>query len=625
MGKIFKIIIVTAFLYFTAVACEKSSSSIQTESKSPESLNLAPVVTAGSDQTVKPSATVNLNGTVSDRDSPQSLVTKWTKVSGSGKVTFGDAGAVDTTANFSEIGTYVLRLTAEDGELSSHDEVKITVSQNGIVEVANLGIFEQSFRHSGEYTNPYTQVTATATFTRPGGDRLSIPLFWDGDRIWKVRFSPELEGLWNWSISSNDPGLNDQSGSFQTVASNNKGGIRSQKKYPYHFEYQDGTPFWFFGDTNWSVFNVDPEENLNRQSVKHYLDVRADQGFNYIHANLLSNGENEGGQAFPNFREQIINPAFWQEVDSRLEYINQQGVTAMVMLAWGEDRSVGDWQSFPDNDARLRYARYITSRYSAYNVAFNVAGEWNEFGSKKMYQAIGKEIEQNDPHDRMIAIHPGGTRSVREFAQEDWMSFGDYQQNYTRLHSRISAARKYNKPVVNSEYAYYLRDKNNDGFVEKPNSATLAEIRHATWDIVMAGGYFVTGWGSTYFSGQRDPGLFDVDAPQNDDWEEDVQHIRKFFTQLEWWKLEPSNELVTGSGTHYALAEKDKQYVVYVRGDSGKLSLSLGNTKINNYNVQLFNPRLGTYTAIADDTGTGSISLEPPDEQDWVFLLTISN
>ena len=41
-------------------------------------------------------------------------------------ITFGDAGAVDTTANFSTDGTYVLRLTANDGELENFDEVTIT-------------------------------------------------------------------------------------------------------------------------------------------------------------------------------------------------------------------------------------------------------------------------------------------------------------------------------------------------------------------------------------------------------------------------------------------------------------------------------------------------------------------
>jgi hypothetical protein len=43
-------------------------------------------------------------------------------------VTFANASAVDTTATFSEAGTYVLRLTAQDGALSASDEVTVTVT-----------------------------------------------------------------------------------------------------------------------------------------------------------------------------------------------------------------------------------------------------------------------------------------------------------------------------------------------------------------------------------------------------------------------------------------------------------------------------------------------------------------
>jgi hypothetical protein len=42
-------------------------------------------------------------------------------------VTFGNAGAVDTTASFSAAGAYVLRLTASDGALLASDSVSITV------------------------------------------------------------------------------------------------------------------------------------------------------------------------------------------------------------------------------------------------------------------------------------------------------------------------------------------------------------------------------------------------------------------------------------------------------------------------------------------------------------------
>jgi hypothetical protein len=46
-------------------------------------------------------------------------------------VTFGNASAVDTTASFSEAGTYVLRLSGSDGGLSSSDDVTVSVQPAG--------------------------------------------------------------------------------------------------------------------------------------------------------------------------------------------------------------------------------------------------------------------------------------------------------------------------------------------------------------------------------------------------------------------------------------------------------------------------------------------------------------
>ena len=96
-----------------------------------EQMNEAPTVDAGNDQTIQlPVDTVNLDGTVNDDGLPsETLDILWTQESGPGTVTFGDATQEDTTATFSEAGTYVLRLTADDGELNAFDEVTITVNE----------------------------------------------------------------------------------------------------------------------------------------------------------------------------------------------------------------------------------------------------------------------------------------------------------------------------------------------------------------------------------------------------------------------------------------------------------------------------------------------------------------
>ncbi len=94
--------------------------------------NQAPNVEAGSNQTITlPTDTVDLDGTVTDDglpDPPASVTTTWSKVSGPGTVTFGSIYAVDTTATFSAAGTYVLQLSADDGDLQASDTVTVTVN-----------------------------------------------------------------------------------------------------------------------------------------------------------------------------------------------------------------------------------------------------------------------------------------------------------------------------------------------------------------------------------------------------------------------------------------------------------------------------------------------------------------
>jgi hypothetical protein len=94
----------------------------------PPPTNEAPSVNAGSNQSIQLPGFAALDGTVSDDGLPSnSVTTTWTRISGPGTVNFGNASAVDTTATFSQAGTYVLRLTANDGQLQSFDEVTITV------------------------------------------------------------------------------------------------------------------------------------------------------------------------------------------------------------------------------------------------------------------------------------------------------------------------------------------------------------------------------------------------------------------------------------------------------------------------------------------------------------------
>jgi hypothetical protein len=94
-----------------------------------DQVNMPPVANAGPDQSITlPANTVTLNGSATDDGQPNGSITySWKKLSGSGKVTFGDASQAVTTAQFSKTGTYTLQLTANDGQLSATDTIVITV------------------------------------------------------------------------------------------------------------------------------------------------------------------------------------------------------------------------------------------------------------------------------------------------------------------------------------------------------------------------------------------------------------------------------------------------------------------------------------------------------------------
>lgn len=94
--------------------------------------NAAPVVSAGADFSVLENVNANISGSYTDDGFPSggTVTTTWSKVSGSGTATFGDANDLSTTVSFSAADTYVIRLTVSDGTLSGTDDITVTVTSS---------------------------------------------------------------------------------------------------------------------------------------------------------------------------------------------------------------------------------------------------------------------------------------------------------------------------------------------------------------------------------------------------------------------------------------------------------------------------------------------------------------
>ena len=91
--------------------------------------NEPPIVNAGPDLEVTLPNTTVLNGTAADDGLPRgsTLEVSWSVVSGPGTVIFNDAFAAVTVATFTAPGTYVLRLTGNDSQLTASDETTVVV------------------------------------------------------------------------------------------------------------------------------------------------------------------------------------------------------------------------------------------------------------------------------------------------------------------------------------------------------------------------------------------------------------------------------------------------------------------------------------------------------------------
>jgi hypothetical protein len=119
-------------------------------------------------------------------------------------------------------------------------------------------IQEITLRGARAYANPYADVVCWIDLTGPG-HTARVHGFWDGDRVFRVRFVATAPGEWRWRAGSNqtaDPGLSG-SGALRAIAwteaekrenPNRRGFVRATSN-GHALQYADGTPFFLLGDT----------------------------------------------------------------------------------------------------------------------------------------------------------------------------------------------------------------------------------------------------------------------------------------------------------------------------------------------------------------------------------------
>ncbi len=131
-------------------------------------VNMPPIVNAGTDQVLPSSVlTASLNGIVTD-DGFNLIppVYTWSQDSGPSEAVFSNASALNTQVTFTQSGTYVFRLTANDGWDSAFDTV---IVKNNTIPIAIAGA-DQNIRSTafatldGSFIDPDVPASQTISY-----------------------------------------------------------------------------------------------------------------------------------------------------------------------------------------------------------------------------------------------------------------------------------------------------------------------------------------------------------------------------------------------------------------------------------------------------------------------------
>ena len=256
-----------------------------------------------------------------------------------------------------------------------------------------------SFFSTTPHSNPFTGVALSATFTGPGSVVLTVPGFYAGDSIWKVRFAPTRIGTWTYATTSNDTLLSGVSGTVSCVAntqSNVHGRLFVDSLNPHHFRFEDGTPYFLMGgEIDWLGLMRCGDTTIARQ--KRIIDMYAARGFSAINMSAYawewpSVGKSAvdttdfgppdlyawaGNNTTPDHTR--FNTAFWNHYDRVVDYLFQKGMTAYIFFHWyisstltGDTTQV-NWPAQGTADDSLYFSN-IVARYQAYPNMYETQG-----------------------------------------------------------------------------------------------------------------------------------------------------------------------------------------------------------------------------------------------------------
>lgn len=412
--------------------------------------------------------------------------------------------------------------------------------------------------------------------------------------------------------------------------------------------FEDGTPFFYLGDTGWELFH-----RLNKEETEKYLENRRAKGFTVIQAVALAelDGLNtpnaEGNKPLIDNDPLKPNEAYFAHVDWVIKKAEEKGIFIGLLPTWGDKVDPATWGKGPkifNKENSYKYGQWIGNRYkNSPNIIWINGGDRDGGGANTpIWDAIGEGIKSVDMN-HLMTFHPWGEKSSSDWFQNSkWLDFnmcqtGHGQRSYS-IYKRL-VDRDYNltpvKPCFDGESRY--EDHPVGWTPDVLGWFNDADVRQALyWDL------FSGAFGHTYgchpiwqfLTPAREPiGLarhnwYDVlDLPGASE----LINARRLFESRPFLSRVPDQTLIVPSyfpETDYVVATRGDGYafVYFPTGWSAEIQLDkIGAKTINAF---WFDPRNGESKFIETLPGTGTRKYTPPTVgrgNDWILVLDDSS
>lgn len=416
--------------------------------------------------------------------------------------------------------------------------------------------------------------------------------------------------------------------------------------------FEDGTPFFYLGDTGWELFH-----RLNKEETEKYLENRRAKGFTVIQAVVLAevDGLNtpnaEGNKPLTGNDPVKLNEAYFNHVDWVIRKAAEKGIFIGLLPTWGDkwNRKWGTGpQIFNPENARA-YGKILGERYrNQPNIIWILGGDRpvEVELQRQTVVAMAEGLKEGDGGSHLMSFHPtGGSGSSQYFHNESWLDFNMRQNghslSYTERYFATSDDYRLEppKPVLDGEPIYEDHPIN---FNPDANShSTAADVRRPLyWDLFSGACGHTYGHHSVWqmWTPERSP----INRPLMP-WYEAIDQpgagqmmygrrlieSRPFLTRIpDNSVIVPDNvtSAVPGAGSYRFVATRDEDgsYAMVYAPVGRKFTVRMDVIKGKEVIAWWFNPRNGEATMIGKFSNSGTRAFQTPapgENLDWVLVL----